>query len=63
MPTNSIRAELKGDPSAERYERLHGLVTKQGFERAVMARTSKGFRRLSALRHELRIVRQEVVFC
>lgn len=35
MPSYAIRVELRGNPSAERYESLHALVARLGFGRTV----------------------------
>jgi hypothetical protein len=35
MPNYAIRVELRGNPSAERYESLHALMAIHGFGRTV----------------------------
>jgi hypothetical protein len=35
MPDYAIRVELRGNPSAERYESLHALMGRRGFARTV----------------------------
>lgn len=42
MPNYAIRVELKGNPSAERYESLHDLMARRGFGRTVTGVDKRG---------------------
>lgn len=42
MPNYAIRVELRGNPSAERYESLHTLMVQRGFGRTVKGVTTQG---------------------
>jgi hypothetical protein len=42
MAQYSIRVELKGDPPAEKYEELHALMGRMGFEQTVTGVDSHG---------------------
>lgn len=42
MPNYAIRVELRGNPSAERYESLHDLMATYGFGRTVTGVDKQG---------------------
>lgn len=42
MPNYAIRVELRGNPSAERYESLHTLMATRGFGRTVTGLDKEG---------------------
>jgi hypothetical protein len=51
MPNYAIRVELKGDPPAEDYERLHALMAKRGFLQTVSGVDKQGNKKKFPLPH------------
>jgi len=51
MPNYAIRVELRGNPSAERYENLHTLMARRGFGRTVTGVDRQGNQSTVALPH------------